>query len=320
MNPKPEKIDFYKVLGVSPDATVEQIRTSYRNKQREFHPDRLQSLSQGLRDMAEEHSRLLNLAYETLANSKLRKHYDSDGWASTGGGGQQGKKAKPRNSAQSNPTKQRPSQSSKRDEVGTHSSGSAAKQSRVLLLWALVAVAAVAAVTAVYVQFDRAGTSPELEEELRASANGGDLARVEELLADGVDPNAKDAELHTALMWASFEGHAPVVRVLLKAGADVEPADVNARTALFFAASGPHTEVLGLLLSKGATVDALDVEGWTPLMIAAAEGQITNVQALLAAGADPAVRDGDGDSAETFARTNGHMKVVEILETASSAE
>ena len=70
------------------------------------------------------------------------------------------------------------------------------------------------------------------------------------------------------------------------------------------------------MLAKGASVSSRDVEGWTPLMIAAAEGQLANVNALLDAGSDPTLRDGDGDSAETFARSNGHLRVVERLERA----
>jgi DnaJ family protein C protein 3 len=32
--------NYYNILGVVPDASLEEIRVSYRRKAREFHPDR----------------------------------------------------------------------------------------------------------------------------------------------------------------------------------------------------------------------------------------------------------------------------------------
>jgi ankyrin repeat protein len=49
-------------------------------------------------------------------------------------------------------------------------------------------------------------------------------------------------------------------------------------------------------------------------MTAAAEGQVDVVRCLLDHGADRSIKDADGDIALTFARQNGHTKVVELLE------
>jgi ankyrin repeat protein len=49
-------------------------------------------------------------------------------------------------------------------------------------------------------------------------------------------------------------------------------------------------------------------------MTAAAVGQLEVVHLLLDRGADPSVRDVDGDTAPSFARENGHVEVVELLE------
>jgi len=59
--------DYYEVLGVSEDATAEDIVRGYRNRARELHPDRGGS---------EEDMKLLNQAYEILGSEATRRQYD----------------------------------------------------------------------------------------------------------------------------------------------------------------------------------------------------------------------------------------------------
>ena len=61
--------NYYSVLGLSPNATSEEIKTSYRKLAKEWHPDRKKMNSE--KKMAE-----INQAYETLSDEKLRKEYD----------------------------------------------------------------------------------------------------------------------------------------------------------------------------------------------------------------------------------------------------
>ncbi len=55
-------------------------------------------------------------------------------------------------------------------------------------------------------------------------------------------------------------------------------------------------------------------EHFTSLMYAAAEGHLENVKILLGNKADPSRNDIDGDNALAFARKNGHIEVVKLLE------
>lgn len=64
--------DYYEVLGVSRDATVEEIRRSYRKKARELHPDYAGPES-------EEAFKELSVAYETLSDPQKRQMYDLRG-------------------------------------------------------------------------------------------------------------------------------------------------------------------------------------------------------------------------------------------------
>jgi ankyrin repeat protein len=51
------------------------------------------------------------------------------------------------------------------------------------------------------------------------AASMGDTEKVQTLLAQGADVNAKDSRGCTALMWAKREGHKEIVRILKEAGA-----------------------------------------------------------------------------------------------------
>lgn len=62
--------DYYAQLGLSPDATVESIKSAYRKKASQFHPDRNPDpdAARKFREAQE--------AYEVLANVERKKAYD----------------------------------------------------------------------------------------------------------------------------------------------------------------------------------------------------------------------------------------------------
>jgi DnaJ-class molecular chaperone len=55
------------LLGVGPDATLEEIKRAYHSKVAEWHPDKLAGVAQELRDMATERMKQLNEAYEIVS-------------------------------------------------------------------------------------------------------------------------------------------------------------------------------------------------------------------------------------------------------------
>jgi len=73
--------DHYDVLGVSRDATPEEIKKAYRRLARELHPD----VNPG--EDASERFKLVTHAYDVLSDPDQRARYDMGGDSGLGGGG-----------------------------------------------------------------------------------------------------------------------------------------------------------------------------------------------------------------------------------------
>lgn len=73
--------DPYKVLGVSPDASDDEIKKAYRALARKYHPDKYRDSD--LADLASEKMKEVNAAYEEIQN--MRKNGGSAKGSSNGG-------------------------------------------------------------------------------------------------------------------------------------------------------------------------------------------------------------------------------------------
>ena len=77
-----EKRDYYEVLGVSKTASEQEIKSAFRKKAKEFHPD----LNKDNPNAAEKFKEAQE-AYEVLSDEQKRKMYDQYGHAGVGAGG-----------------------------------------------------------------------------------------------------------------------------------------------------------------------------------------------------------------------------------------
>jgi molecular chaperone DnaJ len=62
--------NYYIILGVDSDATQDQIKSAYRRKAKQSHPDHYEGSSKPFRDLQE--------AYETLSDPARRRTYDEE--------------------------------------------------------------------------------------------------------------------------------------------------------------------------------------------------------------------------------------------------
>ncbi len=73
----PDKRDYYEVLGISKNASKEDVKTAYRTLAKKFHPD----LNKDNPKLAEEKFKEISEAYEVLIDDGKRSKYDQYGHA-----------------------------------------------------------------------------------------------------------------------------------------------------------------------------------------------------------------------------------------------
>jgi ankyrin repeat protein len=150
---------------------------------------------------------------------------------------------------------------------------------------------------------------------------GGDRARMEAMLAEGVDVNALAPHGYPLLCIAAQGGHVDMAEFLIAQGADV-----NARhpqlgdTPLHSAAQDGKAEMAKYLLSKGAKINATDTAGATPLHTAAWWGRAEVAGVLIASGADVNAKDRKGQTPLAVALERKNNEVAELLRKAGGKE
>jgi hypothetical protein len=206
-----------------------------------------------------------------------------------------------------------------------------------------------------------AAQTPPGERELRIyaglhdAAARGDVAEIEQLIAEGEKPNIQDGNSRTPLHVAAFLRKPAAARALIRLGAnpnalDAERYDIltiaavnndlemlkialdggaNVRavtspyegTALIAAAHRGHVEIVRALIEAKAPLNHVNNLGWTALLEAVVLGNggsnhTAIVEALVKAGADVNVPDRHGATALRHARTRGYSQIARILENA----
>jgi curved DNA-binding protein CbpA len=70
--------DHYRILGIRPDATQEEIKEAWSFSVKAFHPDKFAGSSQRQQTVAGERTKAINEAYEVLSDAIKRASYDRE--------------------------------------------------------------------------------------------------------------------------------------------------------------------------------------------------------------------------------------------------
>lgn len=74
--------DPYKILGVSPSATDDEIKTAYRELAKKYHPDNY--AGSPIADLAGEKMKEINEAYDTIVSERKRQKSAGGGYTASG--------------------------------------------------------------------------------------------------------------------------------------------------------------------------------------------------------------------------------------------
>jgi ankyrin repeat protein len=121
----------------------------------------------------------------------------------------------------------------------------------------------------------------ELAMNLIDAAGRGDLAAVEQALAQGADVHAQDRQGRTALIAAAYPNHLAVAQRLIETGADVNVQDRTQQSAYLISTSEGYVDLLKLTLAAGADVHSKDSYNGTGLIRAADRGHVEIIEELL---------------------------------------
>ncbi|XP_048471902.1 ankyrin repeat and death domain-containing protein 1A isoform X3 [Rhincodon typus] len=153
------------------------------------------------------------------------------------------------------------------------------------------------------------------EQDFHDAAKGNNVIRMELLLKNGVNVNAKNSIDQTALHWAVGAGHEEAVKFLLDHNASVDDQDSFGMNALLLAAWFGHLRILRTLVNVGAKLSCENKNGLNLLHCAARRGHIKILEFIMEDLEDIWLDKPDNmqRTALHLAASYGNLEVVEFL-------
>lgn len=341
--------DYYELIGVDRNATLNEIRTKFRQKLRAEHPDK-----------GGDHKKfqLLNKAYNILTDQEKRRHYDTTGRAEKpaeasakdiGCGRlhleprpkdaegkavvspQDGTTASPQTHKEGSAERlqQRdPSAKAPPKAVSSTASSSSFPSSRVPLrviglsgLLCEITVGAARSVGEVKQAICKELGVPEGQQRF--------CLGTEELVDETVDfksalSNVSEVPVEVTLIrktQAARLGNLDRIQIPLDQNDEVSCcAGPSGQTPLHVASEFGHVEVVRELLERNADPTIEDSIGQTPLHRAARNGHLPCVRELLLHHAEPGLKDKLGQRAEDLAKAGRHTEIIALLREAVGAQ
>lgn len=173
----------------------------------------------------------------------------------------------------------------------------------------------------------------------------GNLSKVQQHIAEGIDINQKDNQDKTTLMWSAQLNQPKITKCLIEHGVELNIIDNSAWTALSYASfydsvqcfelliaagANPNDQpnyarslinacrknqlaMAKILLEKGAYIDSVDTRQQTSLALAASKGYIELVELLLQYKPNLEIPTEKGSSALSIAAYNNQVEVAQKL-------
>ncbi|MGG1596804.1 ankyrin repeat domain-containing protein [Paenibacillus naphthalenovorans] len=148
---------------------------------------------------------------------------------------------------------------------------------------------------------------------LMFAASQGSHELVQMLLSHRADPNIPNKQGNTPLITAVERNHMNIALLLLNHGANAAHANGNGTTPLMFASRNNALPIARTLVERGAGVNAANHKGHTVLMLSCIDGHQDMVTFLLESGAHVHKKDNNGYTALLHAVRPNHYGIVELL-------
>ncbi len=160
----------------------------------------------------------------------------------------------------------------------------------------------------------------ERNDQLRSAAEAGITTEIITQLQNGANIEAMDHDGWTALMFACFHNHAPVVELLLQKKANLEHKSHNNCTPLIVACMKGWTEIVKLLVQNNVNIEEKDNEGMTPLMWASYYGHYDIVDLLIQKNANTLATNHLGETAQDIALFKRNDTFYQLFRTLTEQE
>lgn len=134
------------------------------------------------------------------------------------------------------------------------------------------------------------------DEDFLKTAKSGTADQLSELIKQGANLAAKDANDCTALHLAAIAGNAAVVTMLINGGADIDALDSQGLSPLNAAAAAGKLDICSELLQGGANLEVKSEAAITPLQTALASKQSDVLKMLIEKNANVKADNGHGKS------------------------
>lgn len=148
----------------------------------------------------------------------------------------------------------------------------------------------------------------------------GNIPLLELFLARGADIHRSNRFGETALMLAAWKNRAAALQWLLDHGAKPNRPGKEEKewSALHYATFAGHAPLVDTLLAAGADINARSTNGSTVIMMAAREGHAALAQRLLEAGANPALKNDFDDDAVAWAMRQQNFAIAKSFTSAEN--